>query len=171
MAQRIDPRLPRWVEATIEGWLGLTINREKTRIVRLTPESGATLDFLGYTFRYDRDRFGRARRYFTAVPSAKARTRLKGTLRAVINSRHNYLPVPLLIAQVNRCLRGWQQYFCVGYPQGAYRVLNAFVLARRSYYLHRWSQRPFLHRPRQPWYTLFTDSFGLEFLAPGASPR
>ncbi len=171
MAQRIDPRLPRWVEATIEGWLGLTINREKTRIVRLTPESGATLDFLGYTFRYDRDRFGRARRYFTAVPSAKARTRLKGTLRAVINSRHNYLPVPLLIAQVNRCLRGWQQYFCFGYPQGAYRVVNAFVLARLTHHLQRRSQRPCRPPTGQSWYTFFTDSFGLELLTPRATPR
>ena len=38
----------------------LEINREKTRVVDLR-EEGASLDFLGYTFRYDRDRQGRER--------------------------------------------------------------------------------------------------------------
>ena len=36
--------------------MGLEINREKTRVVDLKQE-GASLDFLGYTFRYDRDRY------------------------------------------------------------------------------------------------------------------
>src|SRR5437867_12651457 len=38
--------------------MGLERNREKTRIVDLK-QVGASLDFLGYTFRYDRDRHGR----------------------------------------------------------------------------------------------------------------
>src|SRR5437867_4795557 len=58
MARFIGRRIPAWVEATVEGWLGLTINREKTRIVKLTPNEGGSLDFLSYTFRYDWDRFG-----------------------------------------------------------------------------------------------------------------
>ena len=43
-----------FIETKLEGWMGLKINREKTRIVKLR-EAGASLDFLGYTFRYDRD--------------------------------------------------------------------------------------------------------------------
>ena len=42
----------------LEAWMGLEINREKTRVVDLQ-EKGASLDFLGYTFRYDRDLYGR----------------------------------------------------------------------------------------------------------------
>lgn len=75
MAKYIGHRIPAWVEVMTEGWLGLTINREKTRIVRLGPKHGEgteQLDFLGYTFRYDWDRYGRGTRYFTAVPSAKS---------------------------------------------------------------------------------------------------
>ena len=41
----------------LEGRFRLTINREKTRIVKLH-EPGESLNFLGFTLRYDRDRFG-----------------------------------------------------------------------------------------------------------------
>ena len=44
-----------------EGWLGLKINWEKTRVVNLRGE-GKTLDFPGYSFRLDRDLHGRDRK-------------------------------------------------------------------------------------------------------------
>ena len=44
-------RLTGWIESKLEDWLGLEINREKTRVVQLK-EAGASLDFLGFTFRY-----------------------------------------------------------------------------------------------------------------------
>jgi len=34
-------------------------------------EEGASLDFLGYTFRYDRDLKGRDRKYLNVIPSKK----------------------------------------------------------------------------------------------------
>jgi RNA-directed DNA polymerase len=49
-------KLVRYVEYLLEDWMGLTINREKTRIVRLGG-SKASLDFLGYVFRFDRPLF------------------------------------------------------------------------------------------------------------------
>lgn len=51
-------RIAAWAEATVEDWMGLENNREKTTVVRLE-EAGASLDFLGYTFRYERDKYGR----------------------------------------------------------------------------------------------------------------
>jgi len=50
-------RLQGWIEGQLEGWLGLVINREKTQTIQLK-EEGATLDFLGYSFRYEKDRQG-----------------------------------------------------------------------------------------------------------------
>src|ERR1039457_6353420 len=47
-----------FIESRLEGKFQLEINREKTRVVDLR-EEGASLDFLGYTFRYDRDLKGR----------------------------------------------------------------------------------------------------------------
>ena len=37
--------------------MGLEINREKTQVIDLK-QKGASLDFLGFTFRYEPDRFG-----------------------------------------------------------------------------------------------------------------
>jgi RNA-directed DNA polymerase len=64
-------QLREFLESKLENWLGLELNREKTRIVDLK-QSGASLDFLGYTFRYDRDRYGRPLRYLNVIPSKKA---------------------------------------------------------------------------------------------------
>ncbi len=47
-----------WIEGQREGWLGRGINREKTRTIQLK-EAGATRDFPGYSFRYEKDRQGR----------------------------------------------------------------------------------------------------------------
>jgi hypothetical protein len=55
----------------LEDWLLLEINLEKTRVVNLK-EKGASLDFLGFTFRYDDDLKGRVRQYLNVSPSAKA---------------------------------------------------------------------------------------------------
>jgi RNA-directed DNA polymerase len=157
LARYIDHRIIEWVEATVEGWLGLTINRAKTKVVRLVPTSEESLTFLGYTFRYVWDRFGRNTRYFTAVPSLKARVRCKTELRDLIDSRHTYLPVPVLMRRVNRKLRGWQAYFSYGRPSGAYRALNAFVALRLTQHLQRRSQRPCRPPAGQSWYGFLLD--------------
>ncbi len=60
-----------WVAATVEGWMGLEVKRGKTRTVWLR-DPGASLDVLGYTFRYERDHYGRSHRFLNMVPRAKA---------------------------------------------------------------------------------------------------
>ena len=68
LARWMGPRVRHWIEDTLERNLGLKINREKTRTVNLD-EPGESLDFLGFTFRYDRDFDGRAWRYMNVFPS------------------------------------------------------------------------------------------------------
>ena len=70
LARQPSQRLVDWIEAKLETWLGLEINRDKTRVVELKQE-GASLDFLGYTFRYDRDRLGPGH-YWNVYPSSKS---------------------------------------------------------------------------------------------------
>jgi RNA-directed DNA polymerase len=164
LAQQVTPAVIAWVEATVEGWLGLTINRKKTRVITLTPESGASLDFLGYTFRYEPDRFGRQRRYQTAVPSTKAVARQRAVLRALISRRHRWMPVPELIGAVNRQLRGWGQYFSYGYPRRAHRRVNAFVIEKLTTHLTRRSQRPCRPPAGRSWFAFLTGHLGLELL-------
>ncbi len=140
LARYISPQMQGWIEGKLEGWLGLQINREKTRIVNLR-EPGQSLDFLGYTFRYDRDRHGRPQRYWNLEPSAKTMEREREALRRKINSHQSHTPLPELIEQVNRHLRGWSNYFKLGYPRKAFRHINRFVRQRLGRHLRRRSQR------------------------------
>ena len=66
MARYQGDRLKKWIEHRLESWLGLVINREKTRTVQLKQES-QTLDFLGYSFRFEKDLKGRPWLYLKPV--------------------------------------------------------------------------------------------------------
>jgi RNA-directed DNA polymerase len=163
-AKTIGPDVEAWVDRTVEGWLGLTINRKKTRTIVLAPEQEGAVTFLGYTFRYERDRFGRAHQYVVAVPSAKAVTRCRAAVRQVVNTHCGHLPIAVVVARVNRLLRGWGQYFSFGYPRRAHRVVNAYVVTRLTKHLHRRSQRPYRPPVDQSWYSYLTTELGLELL-------
>jgi RNA-directed DNA polymerase len=142
MARYQGPQLIGKVESLLEGWLGLTINRDKTRVVNLQ-DQGARLDFLGYTFRYDRDCFGRDRRYLNVGPSAKALDRERAKLRELTHRRFSWKPIPTLIRELNRHLAGWANYFGRGHPRRAFGKINDFVRCRLAAHLRRRSQRPF----------------------------
>ena len=142
LARYQTDRLRKWVERQLEARFKLIINRQKTRVVRLH-QPGASVDFLGFTFRYDRDRYGRNRHYLNVFPSEKALQRLRDKLRGLICPSRAFLPTPLLIAEVNQVLRGWKLYFSPGYPRVAFREINRFVLERLTAHLQRRSQRPY----------------------------
>lgn len=135
-------RLTGWIESKIEGWLGLEINREKTRVVNLKDE-GASLDFLGFTFRYYDDLRGRGWRYLNVSPSAKALSEERDKVHGMTDHHQCWKPIPLLIEELNRHLEGWKNYFDFGYPRQAFRDLNAYVRDRLVQHLRRRSQRPF----------------------------
>src|SRR5262249_36153416 len=125
----------------LEGWLGLQINREKTRVLNLR-DTGQSLDFLGYSFRYVQDQYGRGtRRYLNLRPSGKTMAREREALRRLISPTQCATPLPELIGRLNRHLRGWANYFGLGYPRQAYRQLNHFVRSRLGQHLRRRSQR------------------------------
>lgn len=142
LARHQGPRLVQWVESTLEGRFDLTINRDKTRVVDLN-RPGASLDFLGFTFRYDRDLHGRPWRYLNVFPSKKALARLREKVRELTDRRMCFKPVPLVIGEVNRLLRNWSRYFAHGYPRVAFRKINWYVQSRLYRHLRHRSQRPF----------------------------
>jgi hypothetical protein len=43
LAQQQTPRLVGWIESKLESWIGLEINREKTRIIKLRQKCGPLL--------------------------------------------------------------------------------------------------------------------------------
>jgi RNA-directed DNA polymerase len=146
LARFIDGRITGWIESKIEGWLKLEINREKTRVADLR-EEGESLDFLGYTFRFDRDLRGRGHRYLNLFPSEKALARERARLREMTGPRWCFVPTPRLIERLNGHLRGWANYFSQGYPRKATRQINRYVRERLRRHLSRRSQRPW--RPPQ----------------------
>jgi RNA-directed DNA polymerase len=143
LARYQGPALRSWIEEKIEKWLGLEINRDKTRVVDLRGEK-ASLDFLGYTFRWDRDLYGRGGRYLNVEPSKKALQRERERINELTDRRQGGTPIPRLIERLNRQLKGWANYFSLGYPSKAYRMINWHVGYRLANHLqHHRSQRPF----------------------------
>lgn len=139
MARWQGPRIEEWIRKTVEEWMGLTINREKTRVVKI--EDGEGLDFLGYTFRYEQDLFGRSRKYLNVQPSKKSLKKARESLRELTSHRKCFKPTPAVVEDVNRFLRGWSEYFKHGYPRKAFRDLNFYAGGRLIAHLNRRSQR------------------------------
>lgn len=155
-------RLTGWIESKLEDWLELEINREKTRVVNLK-EEGESLDFLGFTFRYDRDLQGRPWKYLNVKPSEKALKKERGKLHEMTDYRQSCKPIPVLIEELNRHLKGWKNYFDLGYPREAFRDINTYVRDRLTQHLGRRSQRPF-RPPEGVSYYEQIKRFGLIYL-------
>jgi RNA-directed DNA polymerase len=143
LAKRAEAAIAEFLESKLEGWLKLEINRDKTRTVDLRAK-GASLDFLGFTFRWDRDKYyGSDRRYLNVFPSQKAQQREREKLHQMTGAEGLWKSVPQLIAELNRQLRGWANYFAFGYPTPAFRAMNWYLLTRLRQNLRRRSQRPY----------------------------
>jgi RNA-directed DNA polymerase len=125
----------------LEGRFGLTINREKTKVVRLGPIAGEGLDFLGFTMRYERSILPHSDRYLHVGPSRKAMQRVRTKLRELTASQMCFKPAPQIVADVNRLLVGWSQYFGYGHPRRAFAAVNYQAYGRLSVHLRRRSQR------------------------------
>ena len=162
LARYIDERIKGWIEEKLEGWLELEINREKTRVLNLR-EEGESLDFLGYTFRFDRDRLGRTYRYLNLFPSEKSMARERATLREMTGFRVCYKPIPKLIEDLNEHLRGWSNYYKLGYPRKAFREINWYMRGRLCCHLARRSQRPWKPPKGSTYYSQFAR-MGLIYL-------
>jgi RNA-directed DNA polymerase len=144
LAQRAQAEIEEFLESKLTGWLNLEINRDKTRRVDLRAK-GASLDFLGFTFRWDRDKFyGTNRRYLNVFPSKKAQERERQKLHQMTGAQGRWKPVSHLIADLNRHLRGWANYFAFGYPTPAFRAMDWYLLTRLRQNLRRRSQRPYV---------------------------
>jgi RNA-directed DNA polymerase len=142
LARYQGERLHVWIESKLEDWMGLRINRDKTRVIDLK-QQGKRLNFLGYMFRYDRDLKGNNYRYLNVTISEKALKRERQRLRELINAKRCFVPLPKLIEELNCHLRGWANYFSYGYPRKGFRKINAYVRERLTQHVRRRSQRLF----------------------------
>jgi RNA-directed DNA polymerase len=160
LARYMGSGITDWLESTVEEWLGLTINRKKTKMYDLSKE-GTRLDFLGYSFRFDKDLRGRNHRYFNLFVSDASCGRRRVKVSELLSKRNTFVPVPELIGYLNLQLVGWRGYFRKGYPRKAFRKMNRYLQIKVIKQLQRRSQRPY--RPPQgvTWYQHIYKHLGL----------
>lgn len=87
--------------------LSLRLNETKTKIVDAREES---FDFLGFSFRVRPGRKS-GKLYPHVEPSKKSAKRIRSRIKTLTGRKRTMVPLPDLIGEVNRSLRGWSQYF------------------------------------------------------------
>ncbi|MEO1527651.1 MAG: group II intron maturase-specific domain-containing protein, partial [Planctomycetota bacterium] len=100
-----------------------------------------SLEFLGFMLRYERSVFAHADRYLYVGPSHKSLGRVRQKLRELTASCQCFKPAPVIVAEVNRLLQGWSQYFGYGHPRRAFSQVNFHSYSRLLVHLRRRSQR------------------------------
>jgi RNA-directed DNA polymerase len=138
MAKYMSPKITRWIEEKIEGKLDLSINKEKTTIVDINKE-GRSLNFLGYTFRKDRDKLGRDKRYLNIFPSKKALENIKEKIKSKFSNYGTTLKEA--VEEINTTIQGWKNYYNFGYPRKEFREVNRYIQICCHSYLRNRSQR------------------------------
>jgi len=99
---------------------GLSLNREKTRLIRFGRRGSDTFDFLGFTHIAGRDRQGRY-----LVKRKTARTRLKRSLKVARQwcVKHRHRPVQEQHRELSRKLMGHYNYYGI---RGNFKSLQRF---------------------------------------------
>jgi group II intron reverse transcriptase/maturase len=119
--------------------LGVTLNREKTRIVHITQG----FEFLGYKIQRGRARFKLPRERIKsrlnqhnlyAIPTQKSLDRFKDQIRA-LTMRKIPLRLGEVIGELNPIIRGWGQYYCRSNVRKRFHQLDGWIIRRV------WSQR------------------------------
>ncbi len=151
LVKYVGRRIEQFVEQTLHEWMQLQVNQDKTRTVRLY-QPGASLNFLGYTFRYDRDRYDREERYLHLTVSEPALQRVRDRLKEMTGANQCFTPIRQVIERINRMLRGWQGYFSQGHPSDAYRDVDSYTQRRLSTHLRRRSQRAYKKPAHVTWW-------------------
>lgn len=162
MARYMGNRIVTWIEEKLEGELKLNINRDKTKIVKLKEER-TELNFLGYAFRFDRDLKGRRLKYLNMFPADKSVARIKEKIKEKTSKSHCSFILDV-IEEVNIMLKGWSNYFKLGYPRKAFRDINYYLQVRFNRFMSNRSQRKYVRRKQGETQYSFFKRIGLNFL-------
>lgn len=120
----------------------LKVNTEKTKVCRVPEES---FDFLGYTFgRCFKVKTGQE--YIGTKPSPKRVARFCASISEMTETHSLWMPVEMMVEQLNARLRGWGNYFCLGSVGGAYRDVDNHARQR----LRQWLNRKHASQNRSP---------------------
>jgi RNA-directed DNA polymerase len=129
--------------------LRLTVNETKTRLCCGPDEP---FDFLGYTIgRLYSPRTGGS--YIGARPSDKKLRGLCRKLSEQTERRWTWLDEDEMVGRLNRILRGWANYFCLGTVTKAYRRVTAHACHR----LRQWLMQK--HQVRRSQWSRYNDRY------------
>jgi group II intron reverse transcriptase/maturase len=123
--------------------LGVTLNREKTRIVHIAQG----FEFLGFKIGRGKGRFKLSsdritsklnRQNLYAIPAQKSLDRFKDQIRA-LTQRKVPLPMGALIDTINPIIRGWGNYYCRSHVRMRFHRLDGWIIHRLwSHRYKRW---------------------------------
>jgi RNA-directed DNA polymerase len=126
--------------------LKLTVNENKTHLCRV-PD--ASFDFLGYTFgRCYSPKTGRS--YIGTRPARKSIAKVRRTISEHTSRRWLLSDIPDKVAELNRVLTGWANYFCLGPVSSAYQAVDAHARERLRWWLCKKHQTPTPGKARFP---------------------
>ena len=155
LARKLKDDFVRKVESELEGRFGLTINRDKTKVLDMRAE-GASLEFLGYEFRYVRGIhttwYGTEDKWLWFGPSMKSVKKVCAKIKGLTLGRMNKIPIKDTIQKLNLILKGWSNYFSGGYPNPRYSRVNGYVRKRLIILAKHTSQRGYKLKYAQTYY-------------------
>jgi group II intron reverse transcriptase/maturase len=123
--------------------LGLEPKAAKTRIVQLTV-GGEGLDFLGFHHRLvksDGRRTGKHVTFLARWPTDKAMQHARDRIRELTDRRRLLLPVEVIVAEVNRFVRGWAAYFRFGNSARCFDKITGYLRMRLALFLAKRHRR------------------------------
>lgn len=115
----------------------LTLNEEKSRMVDARKEG---FNFLGFTFCHKRNR-QTGKDIILVEPSRKAQLHFREEVRHLTGRWSHCLAEEEVLGRVNRCVRGWVNYFHLYNSTQAFRRQRFFLEQRIRKYLQKRRQR------------------------------
>ena len=113
--------------------LQLTVNEKKTRLCVVPAE---TFTFLGFTFG-PQTSWKTGRVYVTPTPAEKKVQAICQQISAVTCGSTGWRDEAAQVGKLNQLLRGWANYFRLGYVTAAWRVVQQHACRRLRWWLRR----------------------------------
>jgi RNA-directed DNA polymerase len=128
-----DVEAPMQVLRQVLERLDLSLNETKTQIV---DAEEVPFDFLGFSFHVRRSRKS-GKRYPHVEPSKRSIQRIKDRTKELTDRRRTPVPLPRMIGELNRTLRGWSNYFHYRTCSGVFSKVKMHVEQRVRTQLRR----------------------------------
>ena len=123
----------RYIDRIMDN-MGLTLNKEKTKLLHTSKSS---LYFLGFEFRSIKSKFGWNTKNYTNVrPSMKSRSKLFSKLRELLYKRRHWT-IEWIVWKVNQLLIGWLNYYSIAKVTHIWETIK-IIKKHLDYKLFKW---------------------------------